>query len=243
MENCIAEFGEKIDADLCCQPPTKRTKTSAGAAANRVLQGLSRPSNEPFYDHDVYTTNLPYHNKIRDVLYDLAHQFANTVKQILTWTKNHTKKDKVVFTSALRSFETEDLNRFPSLQYKENPERGRRKNPVPPWVTSTERQKQIDTLADFKLKVPTDWPTVRSLFESLKHRKCTENLLMAGPVGFYFLRLTDMRFDYRDAFIELLHILQRSYEYVYFLFLSMVYFISYSAYFITYHLYLFNDIP
>ena len=91
----------------------------------------------------------------------------------------------------------------------DNPPKGRRKNPTPPWVTSPARQEQIDSLANFKLKVPADWPTVRSLFESLKHRKSAENLLMAGPVGFYFLRLTDMREDYRDAFIELLSLLQK----------------------------------
>jgi hypothetical protein len=208
-DNCIRQFQAKIDVSLCCEPPAKRTKTSAAAAANRVLAGTSTKKDEPFYDHDVYTLNLPYHNKIRDNVYDLAHQFSNTVKHILTWTKNHKKQDKVVFTNAMRTMETDVLNRFPELKYMENPPQGRRKYPTPPWVTSTARQKKIDSLANFKLKVPSDWPTVRSLFESLKHRKSSENLLMAGPVGFYFLRLTDMRDDYRDAFIELLRILQK----------------------------------
>jgi hypothetical protein len=131
------------------------------------------------------------------------------VKHILTWTKNHKKHDKVVFTEALRSLETDKLKRFPQLKKILKPRKGERTYPVPPWVTSTPRQKEIDSLANFKLKVPADWPTVRSLFESLKHRKSSENLLMAGPVGFYFLRLTDMRTDYRDAFIDLLFILQR----------------------------------
>ena len=207
--NCVREFGSKIDAALCCEAPAKRTKTSAVAAANRVRAGTSRKEDEAFYDNDVYTLLLPYHNKIRDNLYDLAHQFSNTVKHILTWTKNHKKADKVVFSNAVRSMETDDLQRFPDLKHMANPPRGRRKYPTPPWVTSLTRQKEIDTLADFKLKVPADWPTVRSLFESLKHRKSSENLLMAGPVGFYFLRLTDMRHDYRDVFIELLAILQK----------------------------------
>ena len=208
-DDCIRNFKSMIDTSECCEPPTKRTKNSAAEAADRVLDGTSSKRDEPFYDHDIYTLNLSYHDKICHNVYDLAHQFSNTVKHILTWTKNHTKKDKVVFNNATRTLETNVLKRFPELKFMENPPRGRKKYPTPPWVTSTARQNQIDSLANFKLKVPQDWPTVRSLFESLKHRKTSENLLMAGPVGFYFLRLTDIRDDYRDAFIELLRLLQK----------------------------------
>ena len=63
--------------------PAKRTKESAIASGNRVQQGAAKKKDEAYHDVDIFTVALWYHDKVKDNMYDNAHQFANAIKQLL----------------------------------------------------------------------------------------------------------------------------------------------------------------
>ena len=86
-----AEFSDYPALELLAQAakPKQRNKQEAIDAGNRVLTGESRAKDEPYTDVDLYTTHLWYHNKIQHTLYDVAHEVANTIQQILIWSTNH----------------------------------------------------------------------------------------------------------------------------------------------------------
>ena len=84
-------------------PPTKRTKKEAVDAGNRVLAGESVEKDEPYRDVDIYTTTLWYHDKIAHTMYDLAHQFGNVIKHMLTYIRNTNKKGTVKFSTDVRA--------------------------------------------------------------------------------------------------------------------------------------------
>ena len=108
-------------------------------AGNRVLTGESVERDEPYRDVDIYTTTLWYHDKIAHTMYDLAHQFGNVIKHMLTYIRNTNKKGTVKFSTDVRAYETETLKRFPSLCVDMRPktERGTgAEYPQAPWVAS-----------------------------------------------------------------------------------------------------------
>jgi hypothetical protein len=187
--------------------PPKRTKTSAIAAANRVLSGESARGDEAYFDVDEYTLSLWYHHKINHTLYDLAHQFTNVIKHIFNWMKNTTSDKKLKFTTAVRAFETKYMGRFPDL--RENSESNNPqglKYPKPPWVARN--QAEIDSLPSL-CKCPSKWSAYRKMFAHLGFAKSSETLLFAGDVGAYTLRHVDMDPVYRDLFIEVLRLIER----------------------------------
>ena len=59
------------------------------------------------------------------------------------------------------------------------------------------------------MKLPSCYPTVRSVFLDLGFMKTAETLLLAGDAGAYILSLLDIEPVYRDLFIELLRLIQR----------------------------------
>lgn len=190
--------------------PRKRTKAAAVASGNRVLTGEADAKHEAFKDVDVFTTTLWYHDKIKHNMYDLAHQFANVVKQHLRYMRNTKKssggQSKAVFDAAHRRYEVEKLQRFPDLA--NDPSRIGNVNPKAPWVSPAENQKQIDSLPAM-LKQPSNWPQLRKIYKDQGFMKTSETLLLAGDVGAYLLRFSGIEPVYRDLFIENLRLIER----------------------------------
>jgi len=143
-------------------------------------------------------------------LYDLAHQFANVIKQILKFQKNKKKGNKNVFTQANRAYEVDTLGRFPELAAVAGKrKRGQKKFPRPPWVSPAATQEEVDSLSEI-LNVPSGWPPVRAIFRDLGFMKTSETLLLAGDVGAYLMRFTGVDPEYCSLFIDLLRIIERS---------------------------------
>lgn len=206
-----------------CNPPARRTKAQAIASGNRVLAGEASKQEEAFHDVDLHSTQLWYHDKIRHTLYDLAHEFANVVKHMFNWMKDTTSKDQKRFTTALRTFEIQVMERFPALKPQE-PAPGQRKRmyPTPPWVASKGSQANVDSLPAV-CKVPMGWPDYRKMFGDLGHAKTSESILFAGDVGAYTLRYCDIDPKIRALFIKVLRLIQRYPAIVCFILLSDVY--------------------
>jgi hypothetical protein len=85
--------------------PAMRTKASSIASGQRTAAKESLEKNEAYKAVDIFTRKLWYHNKNKHVLYDNAHQFANVLKQMMNAIKNRTKKDKLLFSNAIRERE------------------------------------------------------------------------------------------------------------------------------------------
>ena len=198
------EFAEYVELSCLASQsrPAKRTKTSAIASGNRVLSGSSEKT-EAYRDVDLYTVNLWYHDKIKHTLYDSAHEFANTIKQILIFICNKAGK-KSNFKDSRRDYEMDVLGRFPNLAPNAD-----RKRPPLPWVAPPKNVAEIDSLVH-TLRVPSNWPNVRKIFTDCLRMKTAELLLLAGDTGAYFLRLMDIDAEYKNLFIELLHLLEKS---------------------------------
>ena len=168
-------------------------------------------TNEPYKDVDIYTTTLWYHDKIKHTMYDLAHQFGNVIKHMLSYIRNTNKKGKLKFSHEARTYETETLQRFPLLRADMRPKNVRKDEPKrrqAPWVASKQVQNAIDDLLP-QMKLPSCYPTVRSVFLDLGFMKTAETLLLAGDAGAYILSLLDIEPVYRDLFIELLRLIER----------------------------------
>ena len=95
--------------------PARRSKRSALAAGRKVETGASKKDDEAYSGVDVFSELLPYHDKVKDTVYDCSHQGANVLKQSFKAMSNRTKKDKPWFTTAVRTYENETLGRFPAL--------------------------------------------------------------------------------------------------------------------------------
>ena len=185
--------------------PARRTKTEAITAGNAVVNGEVGPDDSPYTDVDIYTTLLWYHDKIKHTMYDNAHQFSNAIKQSLIFMGNHAGK-KLKFNQTHREYE-QGLGRFEQLS-PDPEEKKALKYPKPPWVVSASIQKAIDYLTTI-LKVPSSWPAVRKIFEHTLRMKSSETMLLAGPVGAYFLRLSGIDATYMAAFIEFFSLIER----------------------------------
>ena len=155
---------------------------------------------EAYWDVDLYTTSLWYHDKILHTLYDNAHQFANVILQTLIFVGNYAGQ-QVRFKPKQREYECKVLGRFQVLT-----DSGKTTT-RPPWVASKENQAEIDELAS-SLKVPSSWAPVRKIFEHKLHMKSAEKLQLGGNMGAYFIRLMDIDIEYKNAFIELMYALQ-----------------------------------
>lgn len=201
---------EEMQSLADCNPPARRTKAQSVASGNRVLSGEASKKDEAFHDVDHHTMMLWYHDKIKHTLYDLAHEFANVIKHMFNWMKDTTTKDKKRFTSALRAYELNQMNRFQGLRPQEAaPGRLLRKYPSPPWTASRLSQANVDGLPAV-CKVPIGWPAYRKMFADLGHAKTSESILLAGDVGAYTLRHCDVDSNIRALFIRVLRLIQRS---------------------------------
>ena len=189
--------------------PPKRNKASAVASGNRVRRGEAKEKDEAYKDVDHHTTMLWYHDKIKHTLYDLAHQLANVLKQILKFSKDKQKQDRKVFTPDARAYEVETLGRFPELAEKKGKkQKGESKWPKPPWVSPPANQDDVNSLPG-RVQYPTGWPALRAIFLDLGFMKTSETLLLAGDVGAYVLRHAGIAPEYRDLFIEVLRVIER----------------------------------
>ena len=113
-------------------------------------------------------------------------------KQLLLYNSNHVGK-KLKFKPSHRAYEEGTLGRnFERL----------------PWVVSTERQRDIDSLSK-QLRIPSGWPALRKIFDQVLFMKTAERLMLAGPVGAYFFRMFDIDRDYKTLFLDFLDVLRR----------------------------------
>ena len=167
-----------------------------------MLQGLGKAKDEAYHDVDIFTTALWYHNKVKDNLYDSAHQFANAIKQLLIYIGNKAG-NAVRFKDKHREYEIQQLGRFAADLGPTD----ERKFPKPPWVALN--LVEIDAVCK-KLRVPSNWPRVRKIFKDALRMKSAELLLLAGDAGAYFVRIMGIRADYKEVFIDLLRLLERS---------------------------------
>ena len=99
--------------------PAKRTRKEAIESATRVLK---KPKNkavakeEPFHSISSFTKRLPYHDVTKHCMIDIAHTIANMVKLLLGTVTNLNAKAGSRFAKKHRTFEVEDLKRFPYLK-------------------------------------------------------------------------------------------------------------------------------
>ena len=213
LRNAFAdEFSEVPELQVAAREgrPKRRTKAEAIASGNKSYMGgktATLKKEEAFHDVDVYTEKLHYHDKIRDTMYDLAHQFANSIKHIFNFIKNTTTTNKQQFNTKKRTYETMTLGRFPELR-KQHKRPNKKQYPQAPWLVSKEVQDAIDDLTA-TLKVPSCWPALRKPFAHLGHMKSSETILISGDVGAYFFREMDLQDNYKSKFIELLRLIER----------------------------------
>jgi hypothetical protein len=183
-------------------PPAKRTKAEAVAAGNRVLSGKSTRAEEAFYDVDLHTARLWYHDKIKHSWPDSAHQYANVIKQTFKYVLNKKAPKKVLFSQKLRDFETKVLGRFQELRTKAKSTRK-----LPPWAASKASKDEHSRIVE-QLQTPSSWAAVRDLNTANQGMKTSEHLLLAGPAGKYLLRHFELQAEYKRLFIELLDLIQ-----------------------------------
>ena len=99
--------------------PAKRTRKEAIESATRVLK---KPKNkavakeESFHSISSFTKRLPYHDVTKHCMTDIAHTIANMVKLLLGTVTNINAKAGSRFAKKHRTFEVEDLKRFPYLK-------------------------------------------------------------------------------------------------------------------------------
>jgi hypothetical protein len=99
--------------------PAKRTRKEAIESATRVLK---KPKNkavakeESFHSISSFTKRLPYHDVTKHCMIDIAHTIANMVKLLLGTVTNINAKAGSRFAKKHRTFEVEDLKRFPYLK-------------------------------------------------------------------------------------------------------------------------------
>ena len=205
-------------------PPAKRTCLEAKESADRVLEALSQ-SKKPgtgahkkakqenaFFDHDVYSELLLYHDKISHTLFDPAHEISNLIKQIFFFMGGRTKEGKLLFNQKMREGEIR-LDRFPRLEAGEYPD-GKKKWPKPSWIMPNNLRDKADQVS-LACKVPTGWPKMRKWFTDGARVKCSEWILLAGDAGVYILSniMAEVRSKHSqpvDAlWIELLRICQK----------------------------------
>jgi hypothetical protein len=103
-----------------------------------------------YKDVDVLSELLPYWNKINNTIYDLAHEFANVVKQALNYIKNKGKNNKAKFSKNSRIFEQHRMRRFPTIGQRERQPGGaaRRKGKKrkAPWIATSKSQAGVNSL-------------------------------------------------------------------------------------------------
>ena len=75
------------------QRPAKRSKAESIDTGNRVQQGELKADSAAYTDVDYHTISLWYHDKNKHTIYDLAHEFSNVLKQMMSFIKNK-KKDR-----------------------------------------------------------------------------------------------------------------------------------------------------
>ena len=96
--------------------PKKRTKAAALANGRAFLRGEICQKEASFLGVDVFSEMLAYHDKTRHNHSDTAHQYANAIKQTVTYLLGRKGEDKKLFNTAMRVLETEVLLRFPLLR-------------------------------------------------------------------------------------------------------------------------------
>jgi hypothetical protein len=186
--------------------PRARTHASSIESGRRVQAREAKETDEAFKGVDVYSKLLPYHDKQRHTIYDLAHNGANTVKDVAFMVGNgHAVVEGKRFSAKKRKVEN-DLGRFPSLRPGADPPPGTRKRKtgaVPPWVVTKKRQDFMDALPKV-CKLPKEFPRFRKWFRDCAFMKTAEALQLAGPLGAYVLQFADCDDGMRDLFIKLL---------------------------------------
>jgi hypothetical protein len=79
-------------ASLCAlaskTAPGRLTREEALDWGRKVQREEVAGNISPYVDVDVFSRFLPYHDKIRHVKYDLAHEIANIIKQVFSFIGN-----------------------------------------------------------------------------------------------------------------------------------------------------------
>jgi len=118
-----------------------------------------------------------------------------------TLRSNNGKSKGQHFSAKRRDFERDECGRFIDDESK---------NWRPAFQTSLEKQREIDTFVQSRvLRLPTGWPAARYVFDKLNRLSCSELLLMAGPLGLYFLHFCDVDPHIKTLFTQLINCLER----------------------------------
>ena len=108
--------------------PAKRSREEAIAAGERVQRKQSKKKDEPFMSVTPFSELLDYHDATKHSLTDLAHTFANTVKQLSNAVSNQTsKKNKSAFSTQQVAMEVGQLGRFSYLKKASKAEKKKKK--------------------------------------------------------------------------------------------------------------------
>ena len=137
-----------------------------------------------------------YFNVVWQSINDPFHEIANTVKDTfrLLMSSDADKAKGMKFSGKRKHYEKDTLGRFQG---------GR-----PPFQASGPNRDAIDAFVQSsRFRLPSVWPAIPSLFEGFGKLKGAERLLLAGPLGVFFLQFVDCREDIRDLLVCLLVLL------------------------------------
>ena len=151
---------------------------------------------EPYRGYNIFSTLLSYFNVVWQSINDPFHEISNTVKDIfrLLMSSDADRGKGMKFSAKRKAYEVDKLGRFQG---------GR-----PPFQASRPRLDAIDSFVkSSRFRLPSCWPAIPSVFEGFGKLKGAERLLLAGPLGAYFLQFVDCRDDIKDLLVTLLMLL------------------------------------
>ncbi len=163
-----------------------------------------------FHGVDAFTRTLTYWDKIRNVVYDPAHEHSNMIKHIVNMIKDKSKKNKVIFNAKARMREaaTRPGMKKYALRRSGSHVAPRYVRRLPDWQTDDKGKKMLDSLKRI-CHVPSSFPPLRKWIKNTAFVKCTEWYLLTGDTGAFFLRTSGIRGKIRSLWIQLLRIMER----------------------------------
>jgi hypothetical protein len=183
------ECAAHITALCKSSAPALMTTEEAISAGKRVLDGISRREDEPYFNISPYLKLNPSLDLLRLACNDPAHALANLAKQIL---KLISSTGKMNATAAAMEFERL-MGRFREVESSR----------AIPFQASKLRGLEVEAVIRY-LKSPQGWAKIRYYFSNPSNMKLVELLRVISDTGVYFITLLDLEEKYTILFIELI---------------------------------------
>ena len=179
--------------------PRNMTAALAYASAARVEAGYLDADQlqlECFHGFNVWTQTLYYFNIIFQTINDPFHEIANTIRDIFNLLRNYGKGMHYGQRSTRRAYELA-IGRF------EGDER------APFHISNAAKQALDNFVQSGQMRLPSSWPRVRFGFTHFNRHSCSEKILLAGPLGLYYLQFCDIDPEIRSIFVDLVNCLKQ----------------------------------